>query len=130
MGKDSKTNSEMHNSYYTVCQWSTRYLSFNSVKLSSELYDDMFSIDVDNVVYLFCVCSFLSILFLPFFVVEWFKVSATAGRFYHSHRRPRMLTEVWVRIPTGATCCKPISGSYHAVWTLYLSDIIYALLGK
>ena len=40
----------------------------------------------------------------------------------------RLLAEVLVRIPTGATCCKPLPGSYQ-LWTLHWSDIICALLG-
>ena len=39
-----------------------------------------------------------------------------------------MLAKVWVRIPTDATCCTPLLGSYQ-LWTLHWSDIICALLG-
>ena len=39
----------------------------------------------------------------------------------------RLLAEVWVRIPTEVTRCKPLLGSYQ-LWTLHWSDIICALL--
>ena len=38
----------------------------------------------------------------------------------------RLLAEVWVRIPTEATCCKPLLG-YYQLWTLHWIDIICAL---
>ena len=63
-------------------------------------------------------------------LVEGFNTLATAGALNLPDKRvnSRLLAEVWVRIPTEATCCKPLLGSYQ-LWTLHWSDIVCALLG-